>query len=140
LMHPQWHPADRVAFHERHFQRSLERCRHVLTVSEFMRREIIRTIGLSPSRITAIPNGVRSDFRPLPEEMLTPVLRRLGLPDSFLLHVGAIEPRKNLLMLLKAFCDLPSALRERYPLVLVGPWGWNFAAIRDYYESTARPR
>ncbi|MFL5338831.1 MAG: glycosyltransferase family 4 protein, partial [Gemmataceae bacterium] len=140
LLHPEWHPAHRVAFHERHFERSLARCRHVLTDSECVRREIISAVGLPPERVTGIPIGVRDDFRPLSEEEIRPVLKRLGLPATFLLHVGTIEPRKNHLTLLKAYCDLPAALRNQHPLVLVGPWGWNYAAVRDFYESEARHR
>jgi len=138
LLHPEWHPAHRVAFHQRHFARSLARCRHVLTDSECVRREIIAAVGLPPERVTGIPIGVRPDFRPMSSSEIKPVLKRLGLPDSFLLYVGTIEPRKNLLTLLQAYCDLPEELREKSPLVLVGPWGWNFAAIRDFYETRAR--
>jgi hypothetical protein len=47
-----------------------------------------------------------------------PVLRRLGLPDTYLLHLGTIEPRKNLLRLMRAYVDLPAELRAKCPLVL----------------------
>src|SRR5262245_45272491 len=37
ILHPEWHPADRVAHFERHFHKGLARCAHVLAVSEFTR-------------------------------------------------------------------------------------------------------
>ena len=64
-------------------------------------------------------------------------LARLGLPPRYLLTVGTIEPRKNLLPLLRAYCDLPAWLRERWPLLLVGSWGWNAREVADYLERVA---
>jgi alpha-1,3-rhamnosyl/mannosyltransferase len=67
-------------------------------------------------------------------------LRQLGLPTQFLLCVGTIEPRKNVLRLLEAYCALPAPLRERCPLLLAGPWGWNASLIADYFHSKASAR
>lgn len=51
------------------------------------------------------------------------------LPPSFLLHVGTLEPRKNVEVLIEAMAALPSATRRRFPLVLVGKEGWGAAPI-----------
>jgi alpha-1,3-rhamnosyl/mannosyltransferase len=140
LLHPEWHPADRVAHFEEGFRRGLAQCRHVLTVSEHARREIIATLGLPPDRVTATPNGTRADLGPLPPEEVAAGLRRLGLPPRYLLFVGTLEPRKNVLTLLRAYVGLPAAVRARYPLLLVGAWGWNTAELAAYYEDEARHR
>jgi alpha-1,3-rhamnosyl/mannosyltransferase len=76
----------------------------------------------------------------LPTAQVQAALRRLGLPERYLLHVGTIEPRKNLLLLLRAYCALPAALRERWPLLLVGGWGWDVGPVRDYWQAEARHR
>jgi alpha-1,3-rhamnosyl/mannosyltransferase len=68
------------------------------------------------------------------------VLRRLGLPPQYLLYLGTIEPRKNVLMLLRAYCALPDQLRSRWPLLLVGGWGWNAGDVADYLHREARHR
>jgi alpha-1,3-rhamnosyl/mannosyltransferase len=140
VLHPEWHPRDRVEFHERHFERSLSRCRHVVTVSECMRRSLVTAMGLPPEKVTAVPNGVRGEFRPMTPTETVRVRQSLGLPLEYLLCVGTIEPRKNILMLLRAYCGLEDSLRSQCPLVLAGAWGWNFAPIRDYYEAEARHR
>ncbi len=49
-----------------------------------------------------------------------------------------MEPRKNLLMLLRAYCDLPASLRRDCPLLLVGGWGWGSSELADYLHRTAR--
>jgi alpha-1,3-rhamnosyl/mannosyltransferase len=65
-------------------------------------------------------------------------VRRLGLPATYLLYVGTIEPRKNLLMLLEAYCSLSDSTRRRCPLVLAGNWGWSSDGIAQYYHDRAR--
>jgi alpha-1,3-rhamnosyl/mannosyltransferase len=64
-------------------------------------------------------------LRPLSAEECAPVLQQLDLKPGYLLHVGTIEPRKNIGTLLKAHAGLPKAVRERHPLVLVGGNGWS---------------
>jgi alpha-1,3-rhamnosyl/mannosyltransferase len=63
VLHPKWHPAERVAFYERQFQRGLDRCIHVLAVSEFTRQEVIRHLGISPERVTRTYNGIRAGLQ-----------------------------------------------------------------------------
>src|SRR5207344_3235480 len=99
------------------------------------RDEIIRTLGLPAGRVTRAYPGVRPTLRPLPAPDVATVLTRLKLPPTYFLHVGTLEPRKNLLMLLKAYTSLPADLREQCPLVLVGPWGWRFEELAGFYES-----
>ncbi|HYT89262.1 MAG TPA: glycosyltransferase family 1 protein [Gemmataceae bacterium] len=140
LLHPEWHPRDRVAYFERYFADGLKRGRHFLTISEFIRQEVIRILSIPPERVTCVYPGIRSNLAPLGREQVDTTLRRLGLPPRYLLHVGTIEPRKNLLMLLRAYCALPAHLRERWPLLLAGGWGWNAQPIFDYWHAAARHR
>ncbi len=138
LLHPEWHPIDRVRHHERHFETAIRRAAHVVVVSEEIRREMIEIIGLSARKVTAIHNGIGDEFYPRSPTDIDATRQRLGLPDSYFLCVGTVEPRKNLMVVLKAFADLPATVRERCPLVLAGPWGWKSSEERDFYETTAR--
>jgi len=134
LLHPEWHPADRVARYERRFRDGLARTDHVITDSEFVRREIIQVLGLPADRVTRVYIGVRPDFCPLRPAEVAVGLRRLGLPPEYLLYLGTLEPRKNLLTLMRAYCALPESVRQRLPLLLVGGWGWRADAIADYLK------
>ena len=141
LLHPEWHPAERVAFFEGSFPKGLRQCVHVLTISEFSRREIVDTLGISPDRVTCTHLGVRDGMRALSFAECQPVLRRRELSwGQYLLYVGTIEPRKNIDTLMRAYCDLPSELRARCPLVLAGGWGWRAEKLRDLYETEARAK
>jgi alpha-1,3-rhamnosyl/mannosyltransferase len=138
VLHPEWHPADRVHHFETHFQAGLARCCHFLAISESARREIIRTLGLRPDQVTRTYMGIRPGLGPLPEAEVQAELRRLGLPPRYLLYLGTIEPRKNVLTLLRAYGRLPASVREQYPLLLVGGWGWNSADVAAYLHEVAR--
>ncbi|MFM7151834.1 MAG: glycosyltransferase family 4 protein [Gemmataceae bacterium] len=137
LLHPEWHPADRVAQHQREFQRGVSRAVHVVAISEHGRPEIIRTLGLPADRVTRTYMGVRPGLRPLPVAPVKARLRELDLPSKYLLYLGTIEPRKNVLTLLRAYCALPVPVRQRFPLVLAGGWGWNSGEVHDFLRARA---
>jgi alpha-1,3-rhamnosyl/mannosyltransferase len=140
LLHPEWHPADRVRYFHRYFHRGLAQCVHFLAISEYCRQEIIDALAIAPERVTRTYMGIRPGLRPLPPEEVAASLRQLGLPAQYLLYLGTIEPRKNVLRLMRAYCDLPARLRDNWPLVLVGGWGWNTAEVAEFFHSEARHR
>lgn len=140
LLHPEWHPAERVQWYETNFRNALTQSQHFITGSESVRDEVIRVLGIAPERVTGIHYGVRPAYRPLPPAVVAAARWRLELPENYLLHVGTIEPRKNVLRLMQAYCTLPGDVREHCPLVLIGCWGWNAGPSADFYHREARHR
>ncbi|HEX3314233.1 MAG TPA: glycosyltransferase family 1 protein [Gemmataceae bacterium] len=138
LLQPTWHPAERAQFFAERFHERLKQSRHIVTVSEAVRRELIQSCGVSPENVTAVSNGIGAAFRPMTSLAVQAVLRRLGLPSSYFLAVGTLEPRKNLLMLMRAYCRLPAQVRERNPLVLAGGWGWNNTELARFHHEHGR--
>ncbi|MDA8015842.1 MAG: glycosyltransferase family 4 protein [Thermoanaerobaculia bacterium] len=108
-------------------RRAMEESALVLTDAEAVRGEIIRA-GLAPSeRVRAVhlapASGAGTEV---------PGQRLEGLPERYVLHVGTLEPRKNLPVLLDAFEALLSswnAPEEPPSLVLVGGMGWKSEAL-----------
>lgn len=140
LLYPQWHPAERVRRYERAFARGVAAADHILVDSDAVRAEALRLLGLPPGRVTTVHCGISPAFRPQPPAVVAAVRARFGLPSRYLLYVGTIEPRKNLTTLMRAFCDLPAALREACPLVLGGAWGWKSEPERELFEREGRQR
>jgi len=97
----------------------------ILTISRAAREDLIRLWRLPPERIGVAYPGVDPRFRPLPEEEVAAFRARRGLPDSFVLYVGTLEPRKNLGILLDAIGRLSPPI----PLILVGGRGWKPAFL-----------
>jgi glycosyltransferase involved in cell wall biosynthesis len=140
LLYPEWHPADRVAEYESHFHKGLAKSRHFLAISEFVRQELIHKLGLRPEQVTRTYMGVRPGLGPMAATDVQTVLRRLGLPPNYFLYLGTIEPRKNLMTLLHAYVKLPAEVRERFPLLLAGGWGWNSADVAAFLHDEGRHR
>jgi glycosyltransferase involved in cell wall biosynthesis len=101
----------------------------LLVPSEHTRRDIIETYKVAPERISVTPLAASPIFRPIqdPRE-LNLVRERYGLPGDYVLAVGSIQPRKNLITLISAY----SALRRERPgvnlpkLALVGKRAWLY--------------
>ncbi len=126
LRYPEMHPDLRVKIMSKLLPPAIERAAHLLADSEFTRREVIDEFGVEPDRITTTLLGVSQEFTPRDVGQCDAVLRRHGLTyGRFVLAVGTLEPRKNLLQVIRAFAGLPSSLALRYPLVIVGGAGWK---------------
>jgi glycosyltransferase involved in cell wall biosynthesis len=101
-------------------------CRHsagVITVSRFTRDEIVDVFGVSPDRIVVAHNGVDPAF-------LDPSPRPSPFGPPFILAAGNLQPRKNLVTLIRAF----RSMKRRSPdlperLIVVGQPGYGAASI-----------
>lgn len=111
---------------------SCRRAAAVIAVSDFTAREITALLGVPADRITTIYHGVAPRFRPLPAEAVAPFKARHGLPERFILFLGTLEPRKNLLRLVQAFSRLDDPTLH---LVLAGAQGWFYEEIYAAVES-----
>jgi alpha-1,3-rhamnosyl/mannosyltransferase len=103
----------------------------LLTPSEAVRRELIG-IGISPGRVRAIHHGTGLLAETAPAA-LPP-----GAPARYALHVGTVEPRKNVPTLLAAWRLLRARGAEPPPLVLCGGWGWKAEEVRREIAAAAR--
>lgn len=104
--------------------------RLVIADSRATADDLIALCGVPAARIRVVPLGVAAAFQPLPRDAARAhVARRFGLDAPYLLHVGTLEPRKNLPRLIAACAGLwrGGALTQR--LVLAGADGWGTAAV-----------
>lgn len=131
LVHPQWHPADRVRWYEREFAGGIRQTEVFLAASEFTKRELQQRLGVAADRIRVTYQAPRTAFRPRAPEEAAAGCARLGTGERFFLYVGTIEPRKNVAGLLNAYAALPAGVRERHPLVVAGAWGWKQQPLRE---------
>ncbi len=135
ILHPEWHPDFRVKMHEVLVDQLVPGKCHFLTVSQFVKKQMIDLLGVDRSRVHVCCNGVREHLKPLGAPTVAAELRKLGLPSDYFLHVGTIEPRKNLDLLLRAWEDLPLSVRSKHPLVLAGGIGWKEKQIISRIDS-----
>src|ERR1051325_11729620 len=101
----------------------------VIAPSEFSRRDLIETYQLPPERVKRTPLAAAPHCAPVTDEAERRRVKELyRITGEYILAVGAIQPRKNLVRLVEAYADL----RRRRPqaklpqLVLVGKRGWLY--------------
>lgn len=97
---------------------------HILTISEFSKQEMIRQYRLPADKITVTYLGASEAFRPMPDAARH-VSEQFGLTGSYVLGVGNLQPRKNLIRLIKAYAALRLPGRIEHDLVLVGQPAWR---------------
>lgn len=123
---PETHPVDRARAIGQKFTWAIERADAIITVSHFVRNELIDKFGVDEKKVFAIHNGVSETYRPRVASEIVSVMTKYGLTyGRYLLAVGTLEPRKNLSRLCRAYSSLPEQLKARYPLIIVGMKGWG---------------
>ncbi|HRY52369.1 MAG TPA: glycosyltransferase family 1 protein [Candidatus Portnoybacteria bacterium] len=107
-------------------QRALEADK-IIAVSGSTKEDLADIYGAALEKIKTIHSGVGEEFRPMEQEACFAVSKKYGLPAKFILYFGTLEPRKNLVGLIKSY----EILREKIPqgspapaLVLAGSAGW----------------
>ncbi len=101
----------------------------VVTPSECSRQDALKFYGLPEDKIKVIPEAAGPAFKPAGGPIpLNRARQRYNLPERFVLHVGTIEPRKNLNRLLEAFRPLLADWPD-LKLVLVGKKGWLYESF-----------
>ncbi len=113
----------RAAF-DAQLHRNLARAREVITDSRTVRDELLAAEPLEPERVTAIHPG--------PGHLASRggVERPEGLAGRFVLHVGTIEPRKNLELLIEVWRGWIAEDAAAPALVLCGRDGWKSDDLR----------
>jgi glycosyltransferase involved in cell wall biosynthesis len=106
--------------------RSVKKAHRVITISEASRQDLHHFFDVPLDRIDVVLPGVEQVYRPLSDDLVKGYREMQGIPDKFILHVGTLQPRKNVSVLLEAFA-LSKA--ERVDLVLVGAKGWQYDEI-----------
>jgi len=105
---PEWYPYRRDVLRRRFYRRSAEAADAIITDSEFSRREITAAYQLDAERITVIPLGVGAPFSS-PSARSDSSSRRDAEADPYVLHVGDLHPRRDVMTALQAVL----AVRQR---------------------------
>lgn len=112
-------------------KRTCRYARHIITVSEFSKQEIMRYLHVAPQRITVVPNAVdHTRYHPhYAKEQVHRAASKYGIRGKYLLYLGTIEPRKNLETLIGAYAMLCMEKEDAPQLVLAGGRGWKCGSI-----------
>lgn len=133
---PETHPKHRVEFVTKNLEKSLNKADKIICDSEFTKQRLLHYFPQTKSKSKVIYLGVENKFMPLAnllkadeanhkENANNIFLQQYNLKSqSYILSVGTLEPRKNILTLINAFLQLPNNLQQKFPLVIIGQRGW----------------
>lgn len=101
---------------------SVERSDHIITISEFSKQEICGLLQVPEEKVSVVYSApvysaISAEFGPL--------AGRLNISKPYILYVGTIEPRKNLVRMIRAFEHLKKEYGIPHQLVLAGGDGWQ---------------
>jgi glycosyltransferase involved in cell wall biosynthesis len=128
--HPEHHPRlQRLQLGYR-VPHALRRARRVIVPSESTKRDLMDLYSVKEEKLRVIPHGVAGRFQSMPAAQLVRTRELYQLPPSFILYVGALQPRKNLVRLVQAFGGLTSEMRQAHPLMLSGLERWMYDDLK----------
>jgi glycosyltransferase involved in cell wall biosynthesis len=125
LRYPETHPPARVREVMERLPRAVQAASAIIVDSEFIRTELLQSVTVDPARVTSIHLGVAPEYRPRAAKEIAPALAQYGLSHrAYILAVGTLEPRKNLIQAINAYTGLPEPVKKATPLVIAGMRGW----------------
>jgi glycosyltransferase involved in cell wall biosynthesis len=106
-------------------RRTAQKAAQILTLSEFSRRDIIETYSVDSERVFVTPPAAPRHFAPVTDETeLRRIRATYGIQRDYILALGSIQPRKNLVRLINAYGRLCDGGSRPPQLVLAGKRGW----------------
>lgn len=117
------------------FRLSAKRANVLLTVSEYSRQRIAFHYEIPLNKIGITPNGISQNFFGVANSRQKSEFKHKYNLNQYILYVSRIEPRKNHLLLLRAFSEL--RLWERnYKLVCIGKKDFSYHDIDLFLETS----
>jgi glycosyltransferase involved in cell wall biosynthesis len=135
---PQYHPRTRLIVFKNSFAHSLKIADKIIAISQHTKQDLISLMQVPAEKIEVTPLAASEMFKPIFAQGAVRTLSRYGITyRDYFLYVGNIEPRKNLIRLLKAFEIFCSSHTGKTLLVLVGRPGWLNQDLYRAWENSA---
>lgn len=132
---PQHVPSIARAYFNRFYRIFSRVAARVGTVSEYCKEDIATRYGVARDRIDVIYNGVRDVFRPVTESVAQATRLEYAHGKAYFVFVGAMQPRKNIEGLLRAFDVFREQTNSETRLVIVGRRAWLDEEIHKTYDA-----
>lgn len=130
LFYPEFLTAESRRYYNDQIEYAVSAADHILADSEATRNDIINLLGVSPSLVTTVYLAANPVYTAsYAKTEVAGTIDRLGVGEGFILAVGTIEPRKNLVTLFRAYQQLRQTTMLTPKLVLVGKKGWGYDEI-----------
>ena len=131
LRHPEFYNWIDTKIYAWKFRQTIREADHIIAISECTKRDIMEFGHIGDDHISVIYQSCSPRFKACPEGEQEKIRLHYGLPQRFILNVGTIERRKNILLAVKALTDLP----EDLSLVIIGRHTSYTNEVLDYVNT-----
>jgi glycosyltransferase involved in cell wall biosynthesis len=125
LHYPEGYRKSHLSYFKHYTPLFIRKAKTIATVSQFSKKDIIQQYKTAAGKISVVYSGVKPVFLPLSFEEQMAVKDQYTSGAEFFLYTGAIQPRKNLINLLKAFSIFKRRMQSGLKLVLAGRLAWK---------------
>lgn len=128
---PEAHPRRQLAYLRWSTRHNARVARRVIADSSATRDDLVRLYGTNAAKIDVVYPGADPDLHRAGDEVkIAAATAKYGIRPPYLLYLGTLQPRKNLVRLVEAFA-LSNLYDENYSLVLAGKQGWLAASLLE---------
>lgn len=116
---------------------SVRAARQVIAISEATKEDLVESYRVATDRVSVVYHGIDERFQPVGETEMARARWEIGLgaDERFILFVGTLQPRKNLVRLIEAFETIADDDAD-LKLVLAGRRGWKYDEINHAIETS----
>lgn len=135
LHHPHFYQKSHLLFLNRFTPAFVKKSKRIATVSQFSRADIMAQYPTDSHKIDVVYSAAKSIFHPLSVTEKTAAKEKYTGGTEYFIYAGAIQPRKNLVNLLKAFSLFKKRQRSNWKLVLAGRLAWKNDAFLELLKT-----
>lgn len=133
--YPQDLPPFNRYYYKKYFPKFAKVASRIATVSQFSKEDIIQKYGIDEAKIDVVYNGANESFAPISPALKKLVVEKHTGGKPYFIFIGALNPRKNLVNLLKAFDIFKKTDKASIQLLIVGEKMHKTSEIFDTYEN-----
>lgn len=118
-------------FYSKWMPLTYKKASRIITISESTKKDIVKNLGIQEEKIIVIPLAADKKFMERTSQGdIDKVKTKYNLPEKYILHIGTLEPRKNLGFLIEVFSEVVKDKKTHdWSLVITGKKGWHYQEL-----------
>ena len=122
-------------FYQNFQHRYLQKAEQVITVSHFVKNDLVDKIGILPEKIHVAHNGCSSNFIPADDFVKNEIKEKYTNGQPYFFYVGAVHPRKNVHGLITAFDIFKEKTNAPHQLLIGGRFAWQTGEVKTAFDN-----
>ena len=129
ILFPETHTSKTYFVYKFFLPRTLKNADKIIAISQNTKDDLIKHFNIPEEKIRVIYLAANKSYKLLPNEEINKIKIKYNLNYSFILYVGTLEPRKNIVRLIEAFYKARNENSINHKLVFTGRKGWKYENI-----------